>query len=85
MRNLTDFPYTEDHRLNVYTFRVPCASCGTVHHLAVQGQNLFKYNRGGRVQDVFPELSAAQRELLISGICGTCWNAMFAEDGEREQ
>lgn len=82
MRNLTDFPYTEDHALNVYTFRVPCTSCGTTHHLAVQGSGLFKYNQGVSVQGAFPELSAAQREMLISGICGDCWTALFAGDDD---
>lgn len=77
MRNLTDFPYVENHRLGVYTFRVPCLSCGAIQRLAVLGQGLFKYNRGASVQAAFPELSAAQREVLISGICGKCWDGLF--------
>lgn len=78
MRILTTFPYTEDHRLNVYTFRVPCTSCHKDNSLAVHGSGLFKYNRGATVQAAFPELSAAQRELLLSGLCGVCWDALFA-------
>lgn len=29
------------------------------------------------VQDEFPELSAGERELLISQTCDECWNKLF--------
>jgi hypothetical protein len=31
------------------------------------------------VQDIFPEWTPAQREMLISQICGTCFDEMFGE------
>lgn len=34
------------------------------------------------VQDIFPELPAATRELLISGTCMSCWDRLFPEDDE---
>jgi hypothetical protein len=36
-------------------------------------------------QDAFPHLTADERELLISGTCGSCFNAMFPEDDEEDQ
>lgn len=82
MRRLTDFPYIKDDRLDVYVFRVPCTSCHKDQTLAVSGAGLFKYNQGTPVQGAFPELGAAKRELLLSGICGVCWDALFGDDGE---
>ena len=32
------------------------------------------------MQDIFPDLSIGDRELLISGTCSTCWEKMFPED-----
>lgn len=32
------------------------------------------------IQDIFPEMSAEDREFLMSGITPTEWNAMFGED-----
>jgi len=29
------------------------------------------------MQDIFPELSVGDRELLISGTCNTCWDKLF--------
>jgi hypothetical protein len=31
------------------------------------------------VQNIFPELSADLRELLISGTCGWCFDKMFKD------
>jgi hypothetical protein len=45
--------------------------------------NVDDYNQwqGGKlVQDAFPYLSADEREILISGTCGPCFDAMFSEE-----
>ena len=36
------------------------------------------------MQECFPYLGAAEREFLMSGICGQCWNEMFGDDEEEE-
>ena len=36
------------------------------------------------MQDIFPDLSITDRELLISGTCAECWDKMFPTDGEQE-
>jgi len=34
---------------------------------------------GTPIQQCFPDLSPDDRELLISGICGSCFDSLFAE------
>lgn len=36
------------------------------------------------VQDIFPDLSPAEREFLLTGYTQEDWDAMFAEDDEEE-
>lgn len=38
--------------------------------------------RGELIQDVFPELSPADRELLISQTCNACFHELFREPEE---
>ena len=32
------------------------------------------------VQDHFPQLSAEDREMLVSGVCGKCWDRLFPDE-----
>jgi hypothetical protein len=43
--------------------------------------------RGERrlMQEIFPDLSIGDRELLISGTCNTCWQKMFGSDEDEEE
>lgn len=79
MIRLTDFPYTENYEDGTYTFRVRSSCCGKDTSLRVQGADLFRYNQGARIQEAFPEMPPAERELLISGTCGECWAEMFKD------
>jgi hypothetical protein len=38
--------------------------------------------RGAFVQDAFPMLTPPERERLVTGICGPCWEALFAGSGD---
>lgn len=64
---------------------VTCPFCGKVSTLTLptDGYTAWKLN-GVLVQDAFPALSAEDRELLISGICPTCWDGMFPDEEEEE-
>lgn len=59
---------------------VQCIMCKTTHTVKVPKDGYRKWLNGARIQDVMPELSANDRELLISNICGTCFDQMFEED-----
>ncbi|WP_211746380.1 hypothetical protein [Paenibacillus sp. Marseille-Q4541] len=59
---------------------VNCFSCKQDQAVKVNEKDLENYNNGAHAQHVFPYLSADERELLISGICGCCFDKMFEGD-----
>lgn len=62
-----------------------CPICGKQHKVLVREEDWELYNSPDRphVQDIFPYLSPAERELLITGIDEECFNKMFGgEDYE---
>lgn len=59
-----------------------CPFCGHVNEVAVNEMDYLDWQDGELAQNAFPYLSADEREILISGICPTCWNGMF--EGEDE-
>lgn len=67
-----------------------CPYCGKANEIEVNEMDYFDWDDGELVQDAFPYLSVEEREMLISGICPTCWNKMFGggfidEDEEVEE
>lgn len=56
---------------------VECRTCTHVEELPISDEQIARWRGGELIQNVMPELSADQRELLISGTCGTCWEALF--------
>lgn len=68
--------------------QVRCVCCGKPHTLKVNEKDYELYLSQNRphIQDIFPYLSPAERELLISRTCEECWNKMFAiEDEDLEE
>lgn len=59
------------------TLTTTCPFCGQTHEVLVYEDDFFAWQGGKCAQDAFPYLSANERELLISGICPTCWDKMF--------
>lgn len=57
-----------------------CPFCGQTHIVTVEEMDyLFWEATDTPVQKVFPYLSADEREMLISGICPTCWEKTFGQ------
>jgi hypothetical protein len=56
---------------------VDCVRCKETQHITVGTADLSTWNNGGLIQDAMPYLSAGEREILISGVCGTCFDNMF--------
>lgn len=54
-----------------------CQHCGDTGVMAVSKDGLALRQAGAYVQDAFPELSAPEREQLISGTHPECWDEMF--------
>jgi hypothetical protein len=47
--------------------------------LDVSDQQLAEWEGGKLIQDVFPHLTASEREFMMSGITPEEWNEMFKE------
>ena len=74
----------------IITLETVCPFCGRVSEVDVYEEDYYAWNSGNKlVQDAFPYLSADEREMLISGICPSCWDSMFGcptdEDEEEEE
>ena len=54
-----------------------CRVCKFDHALVVSDKQMRDWREGGHAQDVMSHLTADQRELIISGTCGTCFDAIF--------
>jgi len=39
-----------------------------------------RWREGENIQKVFPDMSAGDREVLISGTHPACWNKLFGEE-----
>lgn len=59
-----------------------CPFCGRGNEVEVNEIDYFDWQDGMLAQDAFPYLSADEREKLISGICGECWEKYFGSDEE---
>ena len=59
---------------------VRCRMCDQITVLLLDPDDIKEWQEGAHIQDAFNYLSAGERELLISGICGTCFDNIFKED-----
>ena len=66
-----------NHEVTVIT---RCPFCGHANEVEVNEIDYLDWQDGTLVQDAFPYLSANEREMLISGICPTCWARTFGEE-----
>lgn len=57
-----------------------CPYCLKKHTVIVEEQDYrdFIYKKK-LCQEAFPYLGRVEREMLISGICGECWEKMWSE------
>lgn len=47
--------------------------------LPITEEQIAKYHNGAMVQDAFPNLTADQREFIISGTTAEEWNNLFKD------
>ena len=62
-----------------------CPFCGHANEVEVNEIDYLDWQDGMLVQNAFPYLSANEREMLISGICPTCWEKMFPPEEDEEE
>lgn len=64
-------------------FKKTCIHCESIHlfKISISDYNDIFY-KARFMQDIFPELSLHQRELMISGTCQPCWDEIFGDSDE---
>ena len=64
---------------------ITCWNCNKTYAIDVPVDGHLKWKAGnGLIQEVLPELSDGERELLISGTCDTCWDELFGGPEEED-
>ncbi len=58
-------------------YYVNCRICRETHTILADEADVYQWQDGGLIQDIMPYLTASERELLISGTCGVCFDEMF--------
>ena len=61
-----------------------CQFCQVDHVVMADQMDVANWENGALIQDALPYLSADDRELLISGTCGACFDKMFPPDPEND-
>lgn len=59
---------------------VTCDMCKDGHILVVNDIDFKNWKGGMTIQRAFPYLTRAERELLISKTCNTCFNKLFGKE-----
>lgn len=63
-----------------------CPFCGLTERIEVAEHEYIAYvmNRI-LIQEAFPNMTPAQRERFISGVCGPCWDKNIRADAQDQQ
>jgi len=65
---------------------VECRKCNSLTEFYFEQWQLAELAKPRRermlMQDIFPNFSIADRELIISNTCDTCWQEMFGSEEE---
>ena len=68
------------------TFDVDCRLCGQTTQVPATVEQLTELymprSQRRLMQEIFPDLSIGDRELLISGTCDTCWKNLYGSEDE---
>jgi hypothetical protein len=57
-----------------------CRHCGKASKMKLDGEAYDAWRSGTHVQTAFPQMSADDREQLVSGIHPACWDILFPMD-----
>lgn len=56
-----------------------CIGCKVAFVIRAPAEGFMRWKKGAYIQMALPTLTADERELLISGICGKCYDNMCDE------
>lgn len=66
------------------TIITQCPWCGEEHEVEVPMEGYLAWQSGELIQVAMPQLSADEREMLISGVCPKCWAKTFSDNEEED-
>lgn len=61
---------------------LPCLFCGERSEVTLDAAAYSRWRGGHYVQTAFPEMSAEEREVLITGTHAACWVKIFGPEEE---
>jgi len=64
--------------------RNSCFHCKKDNQIRISRSDYNRRMRGDFAQDIWPNLSIDDRELIISGTHPECWQAIFGKDEDKE-
>jgi hypothetical protein len=59
-----------------------CPVCKVRNEIKLDRSKFIRWRTSEHVQNVWPELDANDRELLVTGTHPACWDAMFGGDDD---
>lgn len=58
---------------------IACVHCGNLYTMFYNREDMVDWLSGSLpIQNALPYLSDSERELLLSGTCGSCFDSMFS-------
>lgn len=57
-----------------------CRYCHRESDISVDINDLYAWKKGTPIQWAFPYLSPDEREMILTDICGDCWDKMIGSD-----
>jgi hypothetical protein len=66
------------------TIHATCPLCDDTKDIAVPTFGFHRWKQGALIQNALPEISAGDRERLITGYCEECWNTLFPDDEDTD-
>lgn len=70
--------HTERGDIDVAIIDATCIKCAWTRRFTIGEIELTQWIDGAHIQNVMPYLNADDRELMISGLCGSCFDRMFS-------
>jgi len=64
------------------TLSVLCTKCREITKFSLDREGFMKWKGGICIQEALPDVSPDIRELMISGVCGTCFDKLFSEGSQ---
>lgn len=58
----------------------PCPRCNKTEVMSLNREQAMRWMEGALIQDAFPDMSVADRELLMTGTHDACWKEIFPEE-----